>query len=413
MSSPHEVISCSEGYNDRALVDGKYQPIDNRVAEGSMLFLGRGDNPMSGRIKMAPTRSDITINLSRGKHKTGGGWHAMVNYPTVDWLAKWNDSLTGRTKYMRLASTSELHQRSAWEKFNRVWHLGTLFDPEKVPVNDRGGDGDGVHGLCLSLMWQCALRAGGEKTLVAKNSREEWGIGATTLQHGHLSYRTINGIPNFVLNFVGKDNIRLERKFPFVETSPFMLALRNLVSSGETEGTKLFEGVTAASLNRYIQKSYGHVFSARDFRTLRACVTYRDALNVARGNTHKYSPKHVISYANAQVAMLLNHRSEMKSRNTNIVAVDAPIVSVRPIGTFGDRISAKVQEQGLILSTSRKNYIDPRLTVAFCTRHPDTRGGPVEEVAWPLETERKMFKWALRLIPGFEEGLPKININQV
>src|SRR3972149_1729334 len=81
-----------------AEVDGQKQEIANWTAEPSCLFAGRGDHPQRGKWKDGPNKENIILNLSPDAPNPDGWKHTWE--PNKMYIAKWQDKLTGKMKYV-------------------------------------------------------------------------------------------------------------------------------------------------------------------------------------------------------------------------------------------------------------------------------------------------------------------------
>jgi len=204
------------------------------------------------------------------------------------------------------------------------------------------------------------------------------------------------------LCFRGKDGVLFARS---VRLSPGLFAFvqSRVDSIGKRRGAtnvRLFEDVEAKDVNAEIRRSVGPGVTAKDLRTRRACDTYRDALAVHSDPLTVSQARAVIECANARVAFLLNHKrySGARGRRNAGGRIDGAddsevgklLQSARPLEAGGKKmVSDAISEAGLILSTSKYNYIDPRLTVDFCRR---VRLDP-EDVLSPSDC--RSFHWAM------------------
>lgn len=107
-----------------AMVDGKVQEVGNYRMEPPGLFIGRGKNPHLGKIKKRIYPEDITINISKNvkppliqESLNGHKWGKIVHDKKKEWLASWKDMITGKTKYLWLASHSDMKTTGDQHKF--------------------------------------------------------------------------------------------------------------------------------------------------------------------------------------------------------------------------------------------------------------------------------------------------------
>ncbi|UCH37861.1 MAG: DNA topoisomerase I, partial [Candidatus Bathyarchaeota archaeon] len=96
-ASVREANKAKFGY---AWLDGERVEISNYVAEPSSIFMGRGKHPMRGRWKVGPQTNDVVLNLSPEAPRPEGNWKDIVWNPNAMWIARWQDKLSGKTKYV-------------------------------------------------------------------------------------------------------------------------------------------------------------------------------------------------------------------------------------------------------------------------------------------------------------------------
>ena len=105
-------------------MDGQKLEIANWTAEPSCLFAGRGDHPQRGKWKDGPSEEDIILNLPPDAPKPPGNWKGVVWEPHKMYVAKWEDKLTGKIKYVWFSDTAFLKQNREKEKFQKAETLG-------------------------------------------------------------------------------------------------------------------------------------------------------------------------------------------------------------------------------------------------------------------------------------------------
>ena len=371
-------FACAPGPSS-AIVDGQSVSIGNRYAERTGIFKGRKAH-QRGRVKVGPSWHQITLNLSHEAPIPARPWGSIVHDPSADWLAAWRDSLTGRMKYMRLAADAPAHQTSDREKFDRIRSLLLKFDPASLDLGTQ-------QGLILRLLWECAFRVGG---ISSSENEDTDGFGATSLKLLHVRLPPApvkKDAPTQVsFNFRGKDGV------PYIRTVELPMAVvsalrKRIKQVGMNQDARIFSECDALCLNKYIRDNIGIDFTAKDFRTLRACTMYEGILfptSDAASNGRKF--RVTLDYANACVAHLLNHRSGSSSSSQD----DTQRELDESFANGGGDLANVIKRNGLILTTSRSNYIDPCITSRFCRG----RGEPVER-AWRSLAERKKFAWAI------------------
>jgi DNA topoisomerase I len=85
-----------------AMVDGRREKMASFRVEPPGLFLGRGDHPLTGKIKRRSFPEDVIINLDKDAPvppaPDGHSWKEVVHIPTVTWLAEYRDHISNHRK---------------------------------------------------------------------------------------------------------------------------------------------------------------------------------------------------------------------------------------------------------------------------------------------------------------------------
>jgi hypothetical protein len=408
-----------------ALVDGRPQPISQWMVTSPGIYRGRGaggtDASMTGRFRRRLLPSDVTLNLSAGARfptSPKGRWGAIVHEPSVDWVAKWRDPVTGSMKYARLSGESSTEQAWDREKFDLARALYRALPTLRARVASLLASSDETSrqvGACVWLIDRFALRVGG-----AGRERNQT-FGASTLLRKHLSSR--GGV--LTLDFPGKDSVRYYRRTSGPGSIP-PAALRALASSSSTaiaspsvplfgsmspDGpdsllSDVLEGATPKVL-RTCRAS--EVFE----RTLDACVPRAMRARGAKGAGGAGGAKGVVeaalTLACARVAALCNHRKGSPAQGVDS-RVDLTLVEAqidRLVGSLREdpasapavvrALNARVvRPAGLALATSKSSYIDPRIVYAFYA----ACGTKVPPKFYSKALSRK-FAWAADVDKGY------------
>ncbi|MGW8289145.1 MAG: DNA topoisomerase I, partial [Candidatus Bathyarchaeia archaeon] len=102
-----------------AYVDGERMELANYVAEPSSIFMGRGKHPMRGSWKQGPSKEDIILNLSPDAPRPEGNWNEIAWEPEAIWIARWQDKLSGKQKYVWFSDSCSFKQQKEIEKFDK------------------------------------------------------------------------------------------------------------------------------------------------------------------------------------------------------------------------------------------------------------------------------------------------------
>lgn len=399
-----------------AIVDGKEQPTGNYKLEPPGLFIGRGNHPKIGTIKKRIEPGDITINISKGakiptlpSFYTGKKFKKIIHDNTSEWLASWKDDITGKTKYVWLGNKSELKGKGDMEKFDRARKLKKHINKIRNDNNENllsSSIKTKQLATALYLIDNFALRVGNEKS-----EDEADTVGVTSLRCEHVFLLGDNTIK---FDFLGKDSIRYVNKVHVQEN-----VYNNIEDfmNGKKKDDDLFDLINSTEINNYI-KSYGD-YTAKVFRTFNASITFQQDLNNINEKYKTYNkPDKMVmlmteyNSANAKVAVLCNHQKnvskgyedglkklkskmlEYKKKIDELVDQD-PKKNKKKIEKLKEQIKkykikkeSKMELKNISLGTSKTNYIDPRISVAFLKLH----NIPVEKVF--SKTLQDKFYWA-------------------
>ncbi|MCX6820714.1 MAG: DNA topoisomerase I, partial [Candidatus Aenigmarchaeota archaeon] len=258
----------------QAVVDGQDVDLSNYVVEPSSIFMGRGQHPLRGRWKRGAGYGDITLNLSPDAKRPQGKWKDVVWNPEFLWIAKWDDSLRGKEKYVWLAETSPLRQQKEQAKFDRAIELAKKYDAIMKYIAGSLSDEDEkrrkVATVCY-LIDALNIRVGDEK-----GEDEADTVGATTLTNKNVIVKSGNVVE---FDFLGKDSVRMQRE---LELPPDVV--RNLkefiadaVKRAGREGkAMLFEGVRSEGVRAFLDEVAPDVTSKvfRTFHSTQAVEEY-------------------------------------------------------------------------------------------------------------------------------------------
>lgn len=384
-----------------AMVDGKVQAVGNFRIEPPGIFLGRGCHPLAGKIKKRIFPEDITINIDN-KSKIpelplfykNRKWGKIVHDNTLEWLASWKDTITGKTKYVWLGNKSDFKAKSDLHKYEKARklakHINNIRLTNMNNIIIKGKSDDDIRlkqlGCALYLIDNLALRVGNEK-----GEDEADTVGVCSLRIEHIELKEPDTVK---LDFLGKDSIRYENKVK-VDDNVFN-ALYSFIRN-KKKGDELFDKINPTLLNTYIKTiSSNDDLTAKVFRTYNASYLFQkeiDEINKKynkKGDKDDYISELLTCYnkANLKVALLCNHQKNVsKGFNDQIKKIDDKIEELQKkkieAGDNKDKIkkinekikdlknkkSLKVELKNVSLGTSKINYIDPRITIAFLKKH--------------------------------------------
>lgn len=373
-----------------ALVDGKRVGLANYMAEPSCIFMGRGKHPLRGRWKKGPAERDITLNLTDDAKMPPGDWKERVWQPDSMWIAKWDDKLRGREKYVWLADSSHIKQRREIEKFDKAKELDAKIPMLRKYILKNLTSEDlkrrKVATVCY-LIDELKLRVGDEK-----DKDEADTVGATTLRPEHISFGS-EGLTTF--DFLGKDSVRW-RKMVRLPT-PVVENLKELTSNAESS---IFTGVRSEGVSSFLGEVMPGL-TAKVFRTYHASKIVQDYLQTSKTSETDpdYAKKYTATMANLQAAIACNHKRKLPKKWPDSLAKQMKRLqklrsAKKKTAKARERLSAlrlKIKAMKATrdynLGTSLKSYIDPRI---YC------KWGREANYDWKLyypKTLQSKFSW--------------------
>lgn len=401
-----------------AYIDGRRENVGNWKAEPPSLFFGRGKNPVRGCIKKRMTSSDITINIGEGAPiptpSDGGKWKEVVHDHTGTWIAKWYEGCSDKLKYSLLSASSKFKVDSNRIKFEKARYLRILM-PKIVESYTKKMTSKVVSdrqlGTVVYLIDNFAFRIGNEKKETEADT-----VGASTLKVSNIKPKADNKI---LFDFLGKDSIRYEQTHKLTQE-----AYNNIIMfmKGKRPDDLLFDQIGGGDMvNKYL-KGFMGALSAKVIRTYRASETYYNIINNKAPSKAKLSRMNdserinllvqIESEANRAVAELCNHQKKATEKSKEALkklkdqikeakvavaeaATDAKAASAKKkLDTLKTKLAQKEANLTLSLTTSKQNYIDPRIAVGFAKKYDID----IKKI-YPASMQ-KAFSWA---ITGTEE----------
>ncbi|XP_018888033.2 DNA topoisomerase I, mitochondrial isoform X3 [Gorilla gorilla gorilla] len=433
------------------ILDGHQEKIGNFKIEPPGLFRGRGNHPKMGMLKRRIMPEDVVINCSRDSKipepPAGHQWKEVRSDNTVTWLAAWTESVQNSIKYIMLNPCSKLKGETAWQKFETARRLRGFVDEIRSQYRADWKSREmktRQRAVALYFIDKLALRAGNEK----EDGEAADTVGCCSLRVEHVQlHPEADGCQHVVeFDFLGKDCIRYYNRVP-VEKPVY----KNLQLFMENKDPRddLFDRLTTISLNKHLQELMDGL-TAKVFRTYNASITLQEQLRALTRAEDSIAAK-ILSYnrANRVVAILCNHQratpstfeKSMQNLQTKIQAKKEQVAEARAElrraraehKAQGDgksrsvlekkrRLLEKLQEQlaqlsvqatdkeenkQVALGTSKLNYLDPRISIAWCV----CLGSQFPPVAYggPGFSRRPLFSPSIAPVPcplGSAQALP-------
>ena len=396
-----------------AYIDGKAQPVGNYLVEPPSLFIGRGCHPYIGKIKRRIKPEDVTLNLSKDAPvppvEEGHKWGDIVHEKNSIWLASWKDNITEKTKYVWLSDKSDIKAQGDLDKFETARRLKKQIKTIRIKNNENLLSTDiKIKQLATALYFidNFALRVGNEK-----GDDEADTVGVVSLRVEHIENLDNNEIK---LDFLGKDSVRYVRTVKVDE-----IVYKNLLElkQNKNKSDDIFDKIKTVDLNEYL-KIFMDGLTAKVFRTYNASNLFADELDniTKKYNTYDKDDKYDLlldgfNKANAKVALLCNHQKNISknfSEQTNKIKdqikglkgkkqnAKNPAKYNEKIRKLKTKLELKQELKNLSLGTSKINYIDPRITVAFMKKHDIS----IDKIF--NKSLQEKFKWAFEIDKEFE-----------
>ncbi|KAG7538025.1 DNA topoisomerase I DNA binding eukaryotic-type N-terminal domain superfamily [Arabidopsis suecica] len=421
-----------------AVVDGVKEKIGNFRVEPPGLFRGRGEHPKMGKLKKRIRPCEITLNLGKGAPIpecpiAGERWKEVKHDNTVTWLAFWVDPINQKEfKYVFLAPSSAMKGLSDKEKYEKARNLTDHIDNIRTTYTKNFTAKDVTTrqiAVATYLIDKLALRAGNEK-----DDDEADTVGCCTLKVGNVECIPPNKIK---FDFLGKDSIQYVNT---VEVEPLVYKAIGQFQAGKSKTDDLFDELDTSKLNAHLKELVPGL-TAKVFRTYNASITLDEMLSQETKDGDLNQKIVVYQKANKEVAIICNHqRTVSKSHGAQIEKLTARIEELKeglkelktnldrakkgkpPLeGSDGKKMrslepnawekkiaqqSAKIEKmerdmhtkedlKTVALGTSKINYLDPRITVAWCKRHEV----PIEKIFTKSLLEK--FAWAMDVEPDY------------
>jgi len=279
--------------------------------------------------------------------------------------------------------------------------------------------------VALYFIDKLALRAGNEKDEDQADT-----VGCCSLRFEHVELMDESNGKQWVVSFdfLGKDSIRYQNE---VAVEKRVFKNLKLFMDQKKDGDDLFDRLNTAILNQYLN-SLMDGLTAKVFRTYNASFTLQQQLDELTNEDDPVQAK-LLSYnrANRAVAILCNHQravpkthdksmenlqAKIEAKQDAIKEAQKQVKSAKKATKSGGNATDKAilekkkkmlerlleqlekleiqrtdkdENKTIALGTSKLNYLDPRISVAWCKKHEV----PIEKVY--NKTQREKFRWAI------------------
>jgi len=416
------------------MLDGHKQKVGNFRIEPPGLFRGRGDHPKQGKLKKRLRAKDIIINIGKEfkapEPPPGEKWKAVQHDNSVTWLACWVENICGNYKYVMLNAATRLKGEKDWQKYETARKLKDCVDKIRREYQSDWKNHEmriRQRGVAMYFIDKLALRAGHEK----EEGESADTVGCCSLRVEHIKLHPEKDDQEYVVefDFLGKDSIRYTNNVP-VEKRVFKNL--ELFMDNKQAGDDLFDRLTTVSLNKFLGEQMPGL-SAKVFRTFNASSTLQAQLDELTDPEGSVTAKFLqYNRANRAVAILCNHQraapktfdkqmenlvNKLKEKKKQIKDCKKEIKNYKreyheqgkssKIKDLIDKkkktlerleeqyfklevnMTDKEENKEIALGTSKLNYLDPRISVAWCKKNDV----PIEKVY--NKTQRQKFQWAI------------------
>ncbi|RMC14710.1 hypothetical protein DUI87_06882 [Hirundo rustica rustica] len=415
------------------ILDGHREKIGNFKTEPPGLFRGRGEHPKMGMLKRRIMPEDVTINCSRDSKipepPEGHKWKEVRCDNTVTWLASWTENIQNTLKYIMLNPSSKLKGEKDWQKYEVARRLKGVVHTIRAQYRKDWKSKEmkkRQRAVALYFIDKLALRAGNEK----EEGETADTVGCCSLRVEHIQlHPQLDGQEHVVeFDFLGKDSIRYYNK---VSVEKPVFKNLKLFMKNKDPSDDLFDQLTTTFLNKHLQHLMDGL-TAKVFRTYNASITLQEQLKALTNPEDNVAGK-LLSYnrANRAVAILCNHqrsvpktfarsmevlqekidakkkqveeaqeevkKAEDEFKETKDAKAEANVGKKKQLlkrleeqlAKLNVQATDKEENKQIALGTSKLNYLDPRISVAWCKKF----GIPIEKIY--NKTQREKFAWAI------------------
>lgn len=432
-----------------ALVDHIIEKVGNYKVEPPGLFRGRGAHPKTGRIKKRLWPEDIILNIGKsGKIPKcpieGHNWGGIIHDNTVTYIAKWVENINSSHKMVYLHSSSRFKGQADIDKYNKARKLKKHIKTIRNDYTRKLTSSSLNTRQLASAVWMIdilSIRVGNEKD--TEESADTVGVCSLRVEHITLHEESLE----IEFDFLGKDSMRYYNKVRLPDLV-FANMLKFVRKKGPTD--QLFDTIDPSTVNQYLQRHMEEL-TAKVFRTYNASITLESQLDKAFDKTYSCAEiggklsvdSHVdqkvyfYNQANKRVAILCNHQKtvsknfaeqmdklgdRIQDKNKALKKLKKELKWSQGKGNPETGWRSKTPQQvkksiekmkamirklelnqkmkdenkKIALGTSKINYMDPRITIAFAKKMEL----PIEKVFSKSLMDK--FPWACAQSPDFK-----------
>jgi DNA topoisomerase-1 len=316
------------------------------------------------------------------------------------YVAKWEDKLTQKIKYVWFSDTAFLKQNREKEKFQKAENLGKQIKQVESHILKNLESKDIERRKVATVSWLILvpnMRVGDEK-----DPDEADTVGAITLRSEHI---TIQG-DTLHFDFLGKDSVRWVKEYKAPQT-----VIQNIQEfMKDTTKEYLFQGIDSKKVSRFLSEKMPKL-TAKVFRTWRCTKTVKEELEKSgvKKDDPDFRKNFAAKMANYKVAEVANHKRKVpptfdqrvEQKEEKIKKMQAELKVKKAQSKKTESLQTRIEKAKLDLQltkltreynlgTSLKSYIDPTVYVKWA-----------KKVKFDIEkfypkTLRNKFNWALQ-----------------
>jgi DNA topoisomerase-1 len=383
-----------------AIVNGFREQVGNYRTEIPSLFRGRGGHPKTGKIKRRVMPEDVILNIGPNTPIPpcpipGHQWKGVIHNNQVTWMAFWRDEVTNSFKYVQLAASSRFKGESDRNKYNKARRLHNRIDQIRASYTadlDSNNSVIAQRATAMYLIDKLALRVGNEKD----TSESADTVGCCSLRVEHIKFNEGNVIE---LDFLGKDSIQYHNEV-VIDEKPYKNLQRFCAKKAGSQD--IFDKLNPSKLNDHLKELMPDL-SAKVFRTYNASITLETQLALTKITPESTPVQKYAAYtdANRLVAILCNHQKAVSKGHGDQMAgmenklqemedlmealknkkieqhggkklpadrKDAITKLNKRIVDHKGKMALKEDNKTVSLGTSKINYMDPRISIAWCKK---------------------------------------------
>ena len=409
-----------------ALVNDIPEPLMNVMIEPPGIFIGRGDNHLTGMWKYRVQPEDITINVLKSpvpEPPTGHKWGNVINKP-VNYIASYyikigrdeqGNPIFQDRKEIRFDSKSSIIHSSDVKKFKKAQELLKNWDNIQNLIIKNLKNTNQTIRECALISWLVqftSIRIGTETEVSEFNGV----VGASTLRCKNIKFvndkqninskvksfletylnfhtvlfckihydntndkndvRTINinldEYETIILNFIGKDSINYVQKFLIPKSVSDALKIQ---MKGKKPDDKIFN-VKSDDVNDFLN-SLLEGLTAKVFRTawaekiieqeIKGYKVFKNGTNKENVNYNILQVKNIL----LKVSLYLNHKKEPTDKSNVIDKIKEKIENAKTANEkkiLKLKLEYTIESNGVNTSTALTNYINPKCVKKLCNK---------------------------------------------